>query len=115
MTGFGKDPVNPFTNSVDRQRPMYSANRQPPCIRVQRRPALPRSQQPGESHWESERGHRPGIPGYYDTLGNSPPTAASTTLNFYVYFSGYGNGVYDANDVNFLTEADGNLERGRSG
>src|SRR5262249_37441794 len=35
-----------------------------------------------------------------------PPSLTSTTLNFYVYFTGYGNGVYDANDVNFLTEVD---------
>ncbi len=38
----------------------------------------------------------------------APDCIASTTLNFYVYFSGYGNGVYDANDVNFQTEVDGN-------
>ncbi len=39
MTGFGKDPVNPFTNSLasdpnyaGNQNPMYSANRQSPSF-----------------------------------------------------------------------------------
>ena len=44
MTGFGKDPTNPFTNSIDRQRrcttPTGSRR-----LRVQRRPAVPRPQQ----------------------------------------------------------------------
>ncbi len=42
----------------------------------------------------------PGIPGYYDSLGTSPPGLGGTNLNFFVYFSSYGSGVYDANDVN---------------
>ena len=38
MTGFGKDPVNPFTNNLasdpinGNANPMYSANRQPPSF-----------------------------------------------------------------------------------
>jgi hypothetical protein len=51
----------------------------------------------------------PGIPGYYDSLTSSAPGSASGTLNYYVYFSSYGNGAYDPNDVNFLNEADSNL------
>ncbi len=50
----------------------------------------------------------PGIPGYYDTLNNGPPLgigSGSNTINFYAYFSAYGNGNYDPNDVNFF-EAD---------
>ena len=47
----------------------------------------------------------PEIPGYYDNLGNSAAGWGQPTLNFYVYFSGYGNGVFDANDVNFLNRA----------
>jgi general secretion pathway protein G len=104
MTGFGKDPVNPFMNSVVGSGVMYSANRQPPSFefnagRLFLDPNNPSVSLNGLS--------QPGIPGYYDSLGNSPPSLASTTLNFYVYFSGYGNGVYDANDVNF-NELDGN-------
>ena len=38
------------------------------------------------------------IPGYLDSLGNS---LASGQVNFYAYFSAYGNGGYDPNDVNF--------------
>ena len=51
----------------------------------------------------------PGIPGYYDSLGNNPPQTTTGPLNFYVYFSAYGNGGYDPNDVNFPQEADANL------
>jgi prepilin-type N-terminal cleavage/methylation domain-containing protein len=113
MTGFGKDPVNPFTNALvadpnygGNSNPMYSANRQPPMFEFNPSRLFldPNNPSPGYGFGLST----PGIPGYYDNQGNSPPSLAGTTLNFYVYFSGYGNGVYDANDVNFLAEADGN-------
>ena len=121
MTGFGKDPANPFTNSIatdinyaGNSNPMYSPNRQSPMYefnggRLFLDPNNPSVALNGLSS--------PGIPGYYDTLGNSPPPdvpvgtfppLGNSTLSFYVYFSGYGNGVFDANDVNFHTEADGN-------
>jgi general secretion pathway protein G len=98
MTGFGKDPTNPFTNSVVGSA-AYNANRDPAIFEFNAgRLALDPS---GTS----------GIPGYYDSLGNAPPVpgAPSTTLNFYAYFSAYGNGAYDPNDVNFGNELD---ERG---
>ena len=101
MTGFGKDPVNPFTNNVVGSG-MYSANRQPPAFEFNAGRLFLDPNNPAALNGMIT----PGIPGYYDSLGNSPPSLASTTLNFYVYFSGYGNGVYDANDVNFTTEVD---------
>ena len=45
------------------------------------------------------------MPAYYDSLGIGPPTARARTVNFYVYFSAYGNGGYDPNDVNFLGDS----------
>jgi prepilin-type N-terminal cleavage/methylation domain-containing protein len=112
MTGFGKDPVNPFTNSLatDSRAPwngaqngLYSANRQSPLYEFNGgRLFLDPSN-------TSNGGANPGIPGYYDSLNSNQPSTSSGTLNFYVYFSSYGNGAYDPNDVNFLTETDGNL------
>jgi prepilin-type N-terminal cleavage/methylation domain-containing protein len=112
MTGFGKDPVNPFTNSLasDSRAPwngapngLYSANRQSPLYEFNGgRLFLDPSN-------TSNNGANPGIPGYYDSLTSNQPGTALGTLNFYVYFCGYGNGGYDPNDVNFLTEADANL------
>ena len=106
MTGFGKDPVNPFTNSVIGNG-MYSANRQPPAFEFNAGRLFLDPNNPANLTGNPNGVINPGIPGYFDNLGNSPPNAASTTMNFYVYFSGYGNGVYDANDVNFLAETDG--------
>ena len=105
MTGFGKDPVNPFTNSVIGNG-MYSANRQPPAFEFNAGRLFLDLNNPSVS---LNGLAAPGIPGYFDSLGNNPPSAAGTTLNFYVYFSAYGNGVYDANDVNFHTESDSSL------
>jgi len=97
-SGFGKDPTNPFTNNLV-GLPGYSGNRQTPffefvSIRLVLDPA-------GTS----------GIPAYLDSLGNAPPQAnsnppppSSTPINFYAYFSAYGNGGYDPNDVNFISE-----------
>jgi general secretion pathway protein G len=110
MTGFGKDRVNPFSNSIIGSG-MYSANRQPPSFefnagRLFLDPSNPSVSLNGLSF--------PGIPAYYDNLGGSPPplpgpgVVPPSTMNFYVYFSAYGNGVYDANDVNFLFTVTGN-------
>ncbi len=98
MTGFGKDPTNPFTNNITGNLG-YSANRQAPFFEfIANRLVLDPA---GTS----------GIPGYLDSLGNAPPQAipnppppSSTPINFYAYFSAYGNGGYDPNDVNFVSE-----------
>ncbi len=112
MTGFGKDPTNPFTNSIPllpngNPNPMYSNNRQAPLYEfVANRLVL----DPSDAS---------GIPGYLDSLGNPAPPAVATPpppfgivpgspVNFYAYFSSYGNGGYDPNDVNFPSELDVN-------
>ena len=77
MTGFGKDPVNPFTNSLaadlrygGNQNPMYSANRQSPSFEfIGSRLFLDPNNVTNLNGTAS-----PGIPGYYDSLGNSPPS-----------------------------------------
>ena len=93
MTGFDKSPTNPFTNSIPNST-LYSTNRQPPMFEF------------NAGRLFADPSYAIGIPGYYDSLGNGPPTAVSTTLSFYVYFSAYGNSGYDPNDVNFLEEID---------
>ncbi len=114
MMGFGKDPTNPFSNSVIGSS-MYNANRQPPFFEFNA----------GRLFLDSSNSTTPvingvsyGIPGYYDSVGNGPPRTgsqigllpalSSPTINFFAYFSAYGNGNYDPNDVNFY-EADQNL------
>jgi len=112
MTGFGKDPNNPFSNSIsvdsrynNGPNPMYNANRQPPIFEFN----------PGRLYQDPSNATQPnnpanwgwGIPGYYDTLGSEPPQNATGTegTNFFAYFSANGSGNYDPNDVNFQ-EAD---------
>ncbi len=89
--------------------PGYSGNRQTPFFQfVANRLAL-----------DPNNPTAPGIPGYLDSLGNESisGTANANTgltdfyvdtssgiLNFYAYFSSYGNNGYDPNDVNFATE-----------
>ena len=87
MTGFGKDPTNPFTNSIVGNTG-YSANRQPPFFEFNASRLAVDLTNPT----------LPGIPGYLDSLGN---TLGNGMTNFYAYFSAYGNGGYDPNDVNF--------------
>jgi general secretion pathway protein G len=98
MSGFGKDPTNPFTNNIgnDPRAPyngaanaMYSGNRQAPFFEFVADRLLP---DPAYVFF----------PGYLDTLGNSLSPGGAGTINFYAYFSAYGNGSYDPNDVNFV-------------
>jgi prepilin-type N-terminal cleavage/methylation domain-containing protein len=100
MTGFGKDPTNPFFNNITGAN-MSSSNRQPPFFEFNtgRLFVDPNTVMSGTTTLV-------GIPGYYDSLGNEPPIGpGGTNINFYAYFSGYGNGSYDANDVNFAFES----------
>ena len=98
LNGFDKNPTNPFTNNVSGNT-MYSANRQPPFFEFNAsRLFLDPNTQISST--------LPGVPAYYDSLGNPTPTSGST-LNFYAYFSAYGNGGYDPNDVN-VPEYDSN-------
>src|SRR5271157_1538041 len=96
-SGFGKDPTNPFTNNLVGQ-PGYSGNRQAPLFEfVSNRLVLDPSN-PSVGLGLAA----PQIPGYVDSLGNPTPTGnPGDPINFYAYFSAYGNGGYDPNDVNF--------------
>lgn len=93
LTGFGKDPSNPFTNSVVGNS-NYSGNRQPPMYEF------------AASRLALDPNSTSGMPAYLDALGNGSPTVGGTA-NFLVYFSAYGNGGYDPNDVN-IPETDSN-------
>jgi len=93
MSGFAKNPTNPFVNSN------VTTNRQAPFFEFDSgRLALDLS-----NTYTALLGlAAPNFPGYLDTLGNTPGNGMN---NFYAYFSSYGNGGYDPNDVNF-TETD---------
>jgi prepilin-type N-terminal cleavage/methylation domain-containing protein len=94
LSGFDKNPLNPFTNIL------ISTNRQPPLFEFN----------PGRLFLDPNTQTSatvPGIPGYYDSLNNAVPAPGGTTLNFYAYFSAYGNSGYDPNDVN-VSEMDAN-------
>jgi prepilin-type N-terminal cleavage/methylation domain-containing protein len=94
MTGFGKDPTNPFFNNIT-GAVMSSSNRQPPLFEF------------NTGRLFIDPNGLSGMPAYYDSLGNQPPTGpGGTDINFYTYFSSYGNSSYDANDVNFAFESD---------
>ncbi len=100
LTGFGKDPTNPFTNSIVGST-NYSGNRQPPLFEFN----------PGRLMIDPTNPYTsftlPQIPGYVDSLGN---TLGNGQINFYAYFSAYGNGGYDPNDVNFATAPDAEVD-----
>jgi hypothetical protein len=90
LGGFDKNPQNPFTTAS------LNSNRQPSLFEFN----------PGRLFLDPNSVS--GIPGYYDSLGNSPPNGASSTLNFYAYFSAYSNGAYDPNDCNFMETSTAN-------
>lgn len=100
MSGFGKNPANPFTNNISsdpnlggKPNPWYSGNRDTPLFEFV------------NSRLVLDPNGTSGVPGYLDTLGNPAPTGApNAPINFYAYFSAYGNAGYDPNDVNFLPE-----------
>lgn len=75
MTGFAKDPANPFQNML------LTSNRNPATFEFKPERLI------------DDDGD--GIPGYIDSL-SAPPAG-----RYYAYFSSYGNGGYDPNDVNF--------------
>ncbi len=103
VSGFGKDPTNPFTNNIP-SFAMYNPNRQPAFYDFNGGRLFQDPLDVGNQNIPTVPSL---IPGYYDSLGNNPPgVGANNTLNFFVYFSGYGNGVYDPNDVNWSFESD---------
>lgn len=100
LNGFDKNPQNPFTNiavsPTNRQPPFFEFN--PSRLFLDVNSVISGTTTPI------------GIPGYVDSIGNAPPPAVAgappSTLNFYAYFSAYGNAGYDPNDVNFGFESD---------
>jgi general secretion pathway protein G len=101
VTGFGKDPTNPFTNSLNiAGNPMYNANRQPPFFEFNAGRLFldPTRIDPDQQRLSGYR--QCNMPGYVDSLTGTAPIPG-TSVNFYAYFSAYGNGNYDPNDVNF--------------
>ena len=109
MSGFAKNPSNPFVNVN------VTTNREPPFFEFDSsRLALDPSNPYSAGGFADSQ-----IPGYLDSLGNetvSPSAVAGAAnspvtgfymstgaqmINFYAYFSSYGNGGYDPNDVNF--------------
>lgn len=79
MSGFGRNPLYPFTNQIVGSA-VYSDARKAPFYQFQANRLIDRD---GD-----------GIPGYVDTLNTE------TEAQFYAYFSAYGNNMYDPNDVN---------------
>jgi len=111
MSGFGKDPTNPFSNNLaidpngngTAPSPMYSANRTAPLFEFNAGRLYALNPDPNPRYGT----HTGVFPGYLDSLGNAPPTGAAFELNnFYAYFSAYGNNGYDPNDVSFVAEVD---------
>lgn len=104
MTGFAKNPSNPFTPSVPPTAgsTFFSTNREQPLFEfVASRLVADTINNPGTPPPPSFY-----VPGYIDTLGTVNITPGGQ-VNFFAYFSAYGNNAYDPNDVNFATEADG--------
>lgn len=93
MSGFGKNPSNPFSNMIGGNT-MYRGGAST---------APPSSTTPFYEFRASRLVLDPndpyGIPGYLDPIGSLQPNPGSS-VNFYAYFSSYG-GSYDPNDVNF--------------
>jgi prepilin-type N-terminal cleavage/methylation domain-containing protein len=108
LNGFGSDPTNPFSNNIV-GNPMYNTNRKQPLFQFN-----PGRLFPDSNNVNPTTKVPVGVPAYYDTLNVGPPSTPYTgagPVNFYVYFSAYGNGNYDPNDVN-IPESDsiGNVQ-----
>jgi general secretion pathway protein G len=99
MTGFDKNPANPFTNSIVNATPyplsMYGPNRNPPLFEFRGERLVDTNSNTLGSTGGGATG-LPYIPRYFDSLNTSKP---------YAYFSAYGNNAYDPNDVDYV-EAD---------
>lgn len=105
VTGFGKNPVNPFSNSIVGNA-MYSANRNPPFFEFNPGRLSLTSVYAGNT--TTGIGISTGNPGYLDSLDSQ---GGSSGQNFYAYFSTNLGTGYDPNDVNFNNanyEIDGN-------
>jgi general secretion pathway protein G len=97
MTGFGKNPTNPFSNNLVGKN-MYNANRNPPLydfnagrLRVQVNPTTGFAVT--------------GMPYYLDSINANVDQVANGPSGFLAYFSTNNGAGYDPNDVN-IVEAD---------
>jgi general secretion pathway protein G len=119
MTGFGKDPTNPFSNNISSDprlaqvngvyppNPMYSANRTAPLFEFNPGRLYLAFPDPNPRYGTNTAV----FPGYLDSFGNAKTTNNPGDLtNFYAYFSSYGNNGYDPNDVSFSSELDANQQ-----
>ena len=104
MTGFGKDPDEPVHQQHFSVRTPGNPSR---CTATTGRR---RSSSSLPTGWCWTRGNLRN-PGLSRLTGNPSAaqtrtvgTSRATPINFYAYFSSYGNGGYDPNDVNFVSE-----------
>ena len=79
-SGFGRNPLFPFTNQLPGSGAMYSDARTAPLYEFR------------ANRLFDDDGD--GIPGYVDTLNGG------SSAQYFAYFSAYGNNLYDPNDVN---------------
>lgn len=103
MTGFGKNPTNPFTNSFP-GNPLYRGANGPSSTPYYEFKANRLAFDPNDPNYQFPTTYATtpygyGIPAYIDAIG-SPSSVAGSPINFYAYFSSYG-GNYDPNDINF--------------
>jgi type II secretion system protein G len=91
MTGFAKNPLNPFMNSS------LSTNRQPPFY------DFPSNRL--TTDLTNTAGPSSGFPGFLDSLGTYDTSGADGAIPFYVYFSSYGGVGYDPGDCD-MNETD---------
>lgn len=85
VSGFSKLPTNPFIGDAGQPNRM------------------PASSFEFKSDRLNDVDDFDGMPGYLDPLG-SGGTPGEGNLHYYAYFSGYGAGQYDPNDLNFPVE-----------
>lgn len=101
VIGFGKDPVNPFTNGIvtNPSTSMYSANRNNPFYQFDSSRLVVTNSSEYPTGYASAYG--PTVnPGYLDSL------ATQGAQNFYAYFSTNNGSGYDPNDVNLQSTLD---------
>jgi len=93
MGGWGKNPVNPFSNSIV-GNPMVSLARTTPLMEFKNSRLVADATIPVANGLF--------FPGYYDQTNNIlNKTSSSYSVNFYAYFSSYEGAGYDPNDVDF--------------
>lgn len=86
-TGFGRNPLFPFTNQIIGGGAMASDARTKPLYEFRANRLI-------DSDGD-------GIPGYVDPLN-----AGSSNAQYYAYFSAYGNNMYDPNDMNLASDGE---------